>query len=345
MSIGKVAALAGVSPTTVGRVINNERNVSPETVLKIRKIMREVGYVPKPPALRRGRKRVEDTPLKHGVVALLVHGKDLPIVMSSPIAGLVFHGVESALAERGLSMVQGSLSADRTLLPPMVTKGQVDGVVVWPHLNGLPDEIVEALRPYPVVYLMSGQEERLPGDRVRANNFRIGQMASQYLISKQHHSIAYLAPATFQINLWDRARGFHAFAQQAGAMAQDVYLDFLGGDDLLDLGTQGDEIIEQNLIELFQSQQKPTGLFVTCDALTAKMYPILKKMGIHLGSDVEVVSCNHEISLLAGLDPLPASIDIRGESIGRRAVEQLIWRTKNPATDGFTVIEIEPQLA
>ena len=49
MSIVEVAKLAGVSHTTVSRVINNEGSVSSETAERIRAVMKEMGYVPKPP--------------------------------------------------------------------------------------------------------------------------------------------------------------------------------------------------------------------------------------------------------------------------------------------------------
>ena len=42
--------------------------------------------------------------------------------------------------------------------------------------------------------------------------------------------------------------------------------------------------------------------------------------------------------------PLAAGLDIRAEAIGRRAVEQLIWRVRNKADTFATKILIEPQL-
>ena len=46
MSISKVAKLAGVSSSTVSRVINNHPRVAPETVQSVKKAMKELGYVP-----------------------------------------------------------------------------------------------------------------------------------------------------------------------------------------------------------------------------------------------------------------------------------------------------------
>src|SRR5262252_5724749 len=46
VSISKVAKLAGVSNSTVSRVINNHPRVAAETVQSVRMAMKELGYVP-----------------------------------------------------------------------------------------------------------------------------------------------------------------------------------------------------------------------------------------------------------------------------------------------------------
>ena len=46
MSISKVAKLAGVSSSTVSRVINNHPRVAPETAENVRKAMRALSYTP-----------------------------------------------------------------------------------------------------------------------------------------------------------------------------------------------------------------------------------------------------------------------------------------------------------
>ena len=46
MSISKVAKLAGVSSSTVSRVINNHPRVAPETAQSVREAMQTLGYTP-----------------------------------------------------------------------------------------------------------------------------------------------------------------------------------------------------------------------------------------------------------------------------------------------------------
>lgn len=112
--------------------------------------------------------------------------------------------------------------------------------------------------------------------------------------------------------------------------------------DLLDINQDRDLLIRRTLEEFLAAGERPDGMFVTCDALTAKLYPILKSLGIRPGRDLEVVSCNNEASLLAGLEPRPLSIDIRPAYIGKKAVEQLRWRILHPDEEDQITVEVSP---
>ncbi len=344
MSIVKIAKLAGVSHTTVSRVINNEASVSTETAMKIRAIIKQVGYVPKPPSLRRGPRRIRDIAFRTGNVAFLASADSLRVLSSSPVMLDVLHGIEQTLAAHGMSMVQGAISAGR-YLPPIVTRGEVDGVIVWPNLDGVSSEAIEILRKYKVVFVMTAIEERLVGDRIKNNNWQIGRMAANYLLSKGHKRIGYITPTALDLqrNMCERWLAFSQLVKESGEEACQVIIE-QSSTDLLEIDMDRDKLIQAALQALFESQQAPTGVFVTCDSLTAKIYPILKAMGIRIGKDLEIISCDNQMSLLAGLEPKPVSIDIQAEVIGETAVEQLRWRILHPEDDSQRTIEIQPKL-
>jgi len=344
MSIVEIAQLAGVSHTTVSRVINNEGGVSPETAGKIRAIMKEMGYVPKPPAQRRGPRRARDTGFKTGNIAFLTSSESLKILSNSPIMANVLHGIEEALAAHGMSMVQGAAGAKRPL-PPIVAKGGVDGVIVWPHLDDVSSDTIETLRAYKLVYVMSGAHERLSADRVCVNHGEVGRMAANHLASQGHQRLAYVTPSSLisRINLCDRWTAFMALAKEHGLCARQCVIE-QSHFDLLEIDQDRDLLIHRTLEEFLTQGEGPTGMFVTCDALTAKIYPILKDLGIRIGRDLEIISCNNETSLLAGLEPRPASISIQPETIGKKAVEQLRWRILHPDEESQITIEVSPKL-
>src|SRR5262249_34549753 len=89
---------------------------------------------------------------------------------------------------------------------------------------------------------------------------------------------------------------------------------------------------------------EPTGIFIADDFQAAMVQPALQEQGVRIGSGVDVISCNNEDAYLMALHPRRASIDIRLESIGRRAIDQLLWRATHPTFDDRIVTTIEPRL-
>ena len=99
------------------------------------------------------------------------------------------------------------------------------------------------------------------------------------------------------------------------------------------------------LVNAFKSiSPEPTGIFFADDFQAAMLQPTMQEAGIKIGNGVDVISCNNEDAYLMALHPRPASIDIRLESIGRRAIDQLLWRANHPTFDDRIVTTIEPRL-
>jgi DNA-binding LacI/PurR family transcriptional regulator len=100
------------------------------------------------------------------------------------------------------------------------------------------------------------------------------------------------------------------------------------------------EFLVQRYLDL---DPRPTGVFVADDMQVALIQPALQRRGVVLGpGGVEIISCNNEKPYLVGLEPKPAEIDIRVESIGKRAIDQLIWRLGHQGVAERIVTTIEP---
>jgi DNA-binding LacI/PurR family transcriptional regulator len=100
----------------------------------------------------------------------------------------------------------------------------------------------------------------------------------------------------------------------------------------------------ETIVQQYRSQpQPPTGIFVADDMQVAIMQPALQKAGVDIGpGKIEIISCNNETPYLVGLMPKPAVIDIRVESIGRRGVEQLLWRLDHADVPERMITAVEP---
>ncbi|HFR3702133.1 TPA: LacI family DNA-binding transcriptional regulator [Streptococcus suis] len=124
-----VAQLAGVSPTTVSRVINKKGYLSEKTVRKVEEAMRELGY--KPNNLARS---------LQGKSAKLV-GLIFPNINNIFYAELISH-LESQLFNRGYKTIicnsQHESDKEREYLE-MLAANQVDGIISGSHNLGIKD--------------------------------------------------------------------------------------------------------------------------------------------------------------------------------------------------------------
>jgi DNA-binding LacI/PurR family transcriptional regulator len=89
---------------------------------------------------------------------------------------------------------------------------------------------------------------------------------------------------------------------------------------------------------------RPTAMLVPADSIAVQLYAALRQRDLRVGHDLSILSFNHERPLVLGLTPALTTIDIRAETIGRRAVERLLWRIDHPEDVVPTKIVVEPEL-
>ncbi len=333
MSIVEVAKLAGVSHATVSRVINNRPGVSPECVRLVRNAMQNIGYTPS------GRGRPVNAQTRVGTIALLMIGADLTLMLA-PVAGAVLHAVEDSLADLGFNLILGKLN-DSGRLPPSVANGRVDGLLLY----GYPPSRLHysRLAKFPSVWLLSPRSPRgYWGDRIEPNNEAIGRMAADHLVSQGHGHLAMLNLSPDHQGYETRTRAFIEAAEMHGVKAH-VIVDEKIDQDKPFVAEFEEQAVKDMVARYLAIEPRPTGLFVPRDALTVMVYHELRAHGVEPGRDVTVISCNNE-PVLSGLDPRPATIDLRPEVIGKQAVEQLSIRIQKPHDPVSVVSVVDPRL-
>lgn len=338
MSIVEVARIAGLSHSTVSRVINGRPGVAPETVEAVQRAMQAVGYTPS--ARRPGPKPVDRNGVTTGSVGLLMIGTEA-MFARAPVTAAVFHAVEQALAEKGFNLIVGQVD-DAGRLPPTVARGQIDGLLL--HGYAPPASIRRRLERHPSVWLLSPRSARgYWGDRVCPDNELIGRLAAEHLVATRgHRSLGYLFFSPTHAGFRQRAEAFVDTAEELGATARLV------PDDVQNRGPtrreEHDERETERILDmLIEDGPLPDAIFVPRDRLTPKVYRGLRRRGIEPGRDIEVMSCDNE-PILEALDPRPATIDVQPRLIGRQAVEQLALRMAARDRAVRATVTVEPRL-
>jgi LacI family transcriptional regulator len=205
-TLTRIAADAGVSVSTVSKVLNGRTDVSPDTRERIGQLLRKHGYQP-------------GSRLGFGVVDLLLGvGECMMSAGHDPWAEELIHGTVEAASEAGHSVVVTPVSSAAGLdrwLAQAVARGTHGALSVLHLPRGAELEQLDAAG-IPVVVIDPAEE---PGAAVRSvgtTNWQGGLSATRHLIELGHTRIAAIGgPA----NLWSsRARldGYRAAMLAAG---------------------------------------------------------------------------------------------------------------------------------
>ena len=340
MSLQQVAQLAGVSASTVSRVVNDHPAVAAGTAATVRQAMQALSFTPARRRRSNGRDGRPNGTHRATAIAFLVFGNSSS--KAAPAFERLLHGVSTAANDNNLDLMFSSVS-DPAQLPARSLGREVGGLLL--HGERPAAAIQARLRTLPTVWLMANRQRPQWGDQVMPDNTVIGEIAAKYLLGRGHRRLAYLgAGGGGAWSLGLRAFAFTQVARDAGAdvhafSADEPAPDYRRSDGLTAVG-------ESLVRQLAQVAPAPTGLFVAEDRLVPAVDRALRARGLRVGSggDVEIVSCNNERPHLIGLHPQPATIDIRPDAIGRRGVEQLLWRMRNPDVPERVRHLVEPAL-
>ncbi|MHC4993698.1 MAG: LacI family DNA-binding transcriptional regulator [Planctomycetota bacterium] len=351
MSMERIASLAGVSHVTVSRVVNNRPGVSASTAQRVKQAMREVGYVPRPRKARSDRgveRRGERAGLAARHLAMVV--VDNSLWLHASFLQKMFGGVESAASEAGCGASMVWLT-DIDRAGGAFERGNVDGVLLVGRRAD--DEVMARLARLPAVWLTSHAD--VSTDAVLLGNEAVGALAARYLAERGHQRVAFLNAEHDNPSYRVRGESFEAAARSEKLKFKSLVSEpEAPADEPLTprragLLRQLEERVGALVDQWLKQRHGVTGLFVPSDLMTAVVYRKLAERGVRIGAPiksegVEIVSCDNEEAYLMGLHPRPATIDVGAEVRGRRAVEQLLWRIRNPRERRGVQLAIEPLL-
>lgn len=333
MSISEVAKRAGVSSSTVSRVINNHPRVAPETAQSVRRVMKELGYTPsdRRPGPKPSRPRIGT-----GTIAFLVLGTSGE--RATPAFEDLLRGVSMGAFQNHLKLVFTYVPDPEHL--PQILEQRFDGVLLHGALPG--PELRDRLRNIPTVWVMGNRRRPDWGDQVMPSAYEIGELAANYLVKRGHRHLAYLNLDAAHRPL--RIYGQSFVSEAAELQAEAVVLQDRPKPSSSDYRDPFQSESVERLVQQFLALvPRPTGVFVAEDMQVAMIQPALQSHGVEIGpGKTELISCNNEKPYYIGLSPKPAVIDIRAEAIGRRGVDQLLWRLAHPEVQERIIATVEP---
>lgn len=281
-TIEEVASAAGVSRSTVSRVVNGSTAVSPEALDAVRRAIDELNYVPNRAARSLASRQTH-------AIALIVP-EDTTRFFGDPFFAAIVAGITGALggSDYLLNLLIASDDPGEKMTG-FVRNGGVDGALIVSHhtSDAFIDRVADAV---PVVY--GGRPvRRHEGDYVvDVDNVAGAKEATRRLIDIGRTRIATISGPLTMVSSGDRIQGFRAALADAGltpyAEEEGDYSEASGAEAarrLLDGG-------------------RPDAIFVASDLMARGALTALRAAGVRVPEDIALVGFD-DSSVAVTTDP------------------------------------------
>ncbi|MFC4536746.1 LacI family DNA-binding transcriptional regulator [Sphaerisporangium dianthi] len=315
--MGDVAALAGVSPMTVSRVLNHPEKVRSETRARVMAAVEELGYRPNSAA------RVLVTG-RSGVLGVV--GVDSTLY--GPTSTL--HAIERAARADGYLIVVCSLdSFTRDSVAESVRhlrQRSAEGVIVIAPLEGPSEGLRNVPDDFPVVDVGGGLASPIP---VAAIDHRAGaSRAVRHLLSLGHQTVWHIAGPPTWVDANQRAAGRLDALRSARCEAPDPLI----GDWSAHSGYEHGRRLARD--------PAVTAVFAANDAMAIGLLRALREAGRAVPEDVSVVGFD-DIPEAAYIWPPLTTVRQDFGAVGRQAFRLLLHRMGGPNTGLRRLVEPE----
>ncbi len=292
-----VAARAGVSVTTVSRVLNNRGYLSDDIRRRVGDAVAELGYRPNEIA----RSLIGQ---RSGLIGLIVPS------VADPFFGELAAGVESALADAGYKLLlcdcRDNPQREEDYLE-LLQGNRVDGVISSTHNRGVSGY---GRADLPIVAIDRRLGEGIP--TVFSDNRTGGRLATEHLISRGSRAPIHITATDHPGN--DRARAYRETVAEHGIEPRVLAYGY---------GSSLDE--RRAVIETWLTVNACDGVFASDDLSALMVLDWARKVGRAVPESLRVVGYDGTEALRAAAPGL-STVRQPIERMSRRAVEILLGR-------------------
>lgn len=316
-TIKDVAKRAGVSVTTVSRVLNHHPHVSDDLVQRVNATIAELGFSPS-----RVAQRLRST-ASHLVGVVFSD-------IANPFYIDVLRSIEYALCEQGISVLISNADSDPTREEAFIRimlNENVAGLIIAPTTEDVPALARAAAGGLPIV-VIDRRMNNMDVDTVLVDNFKGALAAVQHLTRLGHARLGVLSGPLHLTSGRERYTGYLQAMSDAG-LAVDSSLTRFG-----DYRESSGYRLAQ---ELLSAPNPPTALFIANNLMTIGALNAIHELGCRIPDDVAVIGFD-DLPWAISLNPPLTTVAQPTTEIGLRAAELLLDRIKDPDKSSRSII-------
>jgi LacI family transcriptional regulator len=313
-----VAALAGVSRSTVSRVVNSSPQVTPEVVEAVNAAIASLGYVPNRAARSLASRKTDS-------IALVIP-ENTAKFFADPYFASVIQGVATFLSKTEYTLTL--LIASET--DPQKTRrylrgGNVDGALVLSHHSD-DHSYVELGKTLPIVFGGRPMAQGGPNYVVDVDNVAAASTAVQYLVDHGKTSIATIAGPQDMAAGLDRLEGWRTTLEAAG-LPSALF-------EAADFTPAGGALAMQRILA---TGQPFDGLFAASAQMASGALGVLRDHGLSVPGDVGVTTIDDDYYAKNATPPL-TTVDQPSMQQGAKMAEVLVRMIDGETVDTLTIM-------
>ncbi|MBX0358582.1 LacI family transcriptional regulator [Halobacillus sp. Nhm2S1] len=307
LTIRDIAKMAGVSPATVSKIINNYGGISESTRKKVYKIIEDTKYQPTFSAKSLATK-------KSNLIGLIYAGK-INVDFTHPFFNEVVNSFKRAVGALGYDLLLFSnekFYKGESKYLERCKHFHVDGCLV---IAG--DEIEEAVHDIAKSEIPCiGIDLKLEGPRssyIMTDNAKIGAKVVEYLYLNKVRNIAYIGGKQDSLVSSIRNIGFIDAMNQFGLTISKDWIYY--GDFFEDSGYEG-------MKEILKGDRLPEAVFAASDMMALGALKALKEVGLSVPEDIQLIGCD-DIEACRYSDPPLTTVKQDKQKLGKLAAYML----------------------
>ncbi|MBN1666143.1 MAG: LacI family DNA-binding transcriptional regulator [Anaerolineales bacterium] len=319
LTLEEIARQAGVSRSTVSRVVNQHPSVSPEVRARVMQVIEATGYQPNLAARSLASQRTR-------IIGLLIPRR-IDSIFGDPFFPGLTMGIAQACNHFDYTVslfLTDTLEDERKLLPRLSQPGMVDGVIVQSTYEQ--DPAIPALQGGQVPFIVVGRPfAGLYTAFVDVDNVAGARLAVDHLASLGYRRIATITGALNTQAARHRLQGYRqALAEHGLAAAEDWVQEG-------DFSEAGGYQATVRLLAL-PAQERPQAIFAASDAMALGALRACQAAGLAVPEQLALVGFD-DLPPAASSRPALTTIRQPIQVLGYRAVELLVGMLETSGED------------
>lgn len=321
ITIGEIARIAGVSKTTVSRVLNDKPDVDPGTREKILALISQYSFQPNAFA------KAISLQKSHHIGLLIPHKAEY--VFSNPFYTEVMHGVSVQVDRCGYYLL--ICYAHEVNYLDIYNQKRVDGFILLSP-GSFNTQIIDTLNKEQVPFVSTAKIADKQGMiYVDIDNFHAGSLVIEHLVSLGHRKIAYIGKPSLTSSI-ERMQGYRAVLEKYNLPFSESWVYTTDTSST----ASGHEYTHRVLRE----PDRPTAIFLANDVMAIGAIKAVEEMGLRVPEDISIVGFD-DIPLASYITPPLTTVRQPTFEKGSEAARMLVNLLEENSLPQSKIMDVE----